>query len=59
MMRDEVDVLLLVDRLELNSVVCVLSPACRTSAVEVFFDMMPTETANLFTMDISLMEEPN
>jgi len=46
-MRDEVDILLVVDGLELNSVICVLSPACRTSAVEVFFDMMPTETTDL------------
>ena len=47
MMRDEVDALLLVDGLELDSVVCVLSPACGTSAIEVFFDMMPTETTDL------------
>jgi hypothetical protein len=46
-MRDEVDALLFVDGLELDCVVCVLSPACRTSAVEVFFDMMPTETTDL------------
>lgn len=46
-MRDEVDVLLLVYSLKLNSVVCVLSPACRTSSVEVFFDVVPTETTDL------------
>lgn len=46
-MRDEVHVLLLVDGFKLNSVVCVLSPAGGTSTVEVFFDMMPTETTDL------------
>ena len=46
-MRNEVHVLLLVDGLELNSVVCVVSPACGTSTIEVLFDVMPTETANL------------
>lgn len=40
-------VLLLVDGLELNSVICVLSPACRASTVEVFFYVMPTETTDL------------
>jgi len=46
-MRNEVHVLLLVDGLELNSIVCVLSPACGASTVEVFFDVVPTETTDL------------
>jgi len=46
-MRDEVDVLLLVDGFELNSVICVLSPARGASAVEIFLDVMPTETTDL------------
>lgn len=43
----EVHVLLLVDGLELNGLVCVLPPACRTSTVEVLFNVMPTETTDL------------
>lgn len=46
-MKDEVHVLLLVDGLELHSVFCVLSPACRTPTIEVFLDVMPTETTDL------------
>jgi len=46
-MRNEVHILLLVDGLELNSVVRVLSPACGASTVEVFFDVMPTEATDL------------
>jgi len=40
-------VILLVDGLELNSVIRVLPPACRASAVEVFFNVVPTETTDL------------
>jgi len=46
-MRNEVHVLFLIDGLELNSVICVLSPARGTPAVEVFLDVMPTETTDL------------
>jgi len=46
-MENEVHVLLLVDGLELDSIVCVLSPACGASTVQVFFDVMPTETTDL------------
>lgn len=46
-MGNEARVLLLIDGLELDSVVCVLPPACRASAVEVFFNVMPTETTDL------------
>lgn len=46
-MTNETRVLLFVDGLELNSLVCVLSPTCGTSAVEVFLDVMPTETTDL------------
>lgn len=46
-MKSEIHILLLVDRLELNGFVCVLSPARRAFAVEVFLDMMPTEATDL------------
>ena len=46
-MKGEIRILLLVDWLELNSFVCVLSPARRAFAVEVFLDMMPTEATDL------------
>ena len=39
--------LLLVYGLELDSFVCVLSPARGAFAIEVFFDMVPTETTDL------------
>lgn len=41
-------VLLCSNGFELDSFVCVDSSACRTSLVEIFFDVMPTETTNLF-----------
>jgi hypothetical protein len=40
-------VLLRIDRLELNSFICIIPPACGAPAVEVFFDVMPTETTDL------------
>jgi hypothetical protein len=46
-MRNEVHVLLLIDGLELNGVICIFSPACGASTVEVFLDVMPTETTDL------------
>lgn len=46
-MENEVHALLLIDGLELDSVVRVLSPACGTSTIQVFFDVMPTETTDL------------
>ena len=46
-MRGGTHVLLRFDWLELNSFICVLSPACGTSPIEVFFDVMPTETTDL------------
>jgi hypothetical protein len=46
-MKGGIHALLLVDWLELNSFVCVLSPARRAFAVEVFLDMMPTEATDL------------
>ena len=46
-MRSEAHALLLIDGLELNGIVCVLSPACGASTVEVLFDVMPTETTDL------------
>jgi len=45
--KNEKHALLLVDGLELDSIVCVLSSACGTSTVEVFLDVMPTETTDL------------
>jgi len=45
--KNEVHALLLVDGLELDSVVRVLSPACGASAVQVFLDVVPTETTDL------------
>ena len=46
-MRNEIRALFLVDGFELDSVVCVLSPACRASTIEVLLDVMPTETTDL------------
>jgi hypothetical protein len=46
-MREEIHALLVVDRLELNGFGCVLSPTCRTPSVEIFLDVMPTETTDL------------
>jgi hypothetical protein len=46
-MRRETHALLLINGLELNSIVCVFSPACGASTVEVFLDVMPTETTDL------------
>lgn len=42
-------VVFLVDWLELNGFVCVLSSACGASTVEVFLDVMPTEATNLIS----------
>lgn len=47
MMGNKVHALLLVDGLELDSVICILSPTCGASTVEVFLDVMPTETTDL------------
>lgn len=41
--------LFLVDRLELYCLISVLSSAGRASAVQILFNMMPTETAYLET----------
>ena len=41
------DVLFLVDGLELNGLVRVLPTASRAATVEILFDMMPAESANL------------
>ena len=46
-MRDGTHALLLLDWLELNSFIRVLSPTRGTSSVEVFLDVMPTETTDL------------
>jgi hypothetical protein len=46
-MKSEAHALLLVDGLELNGIVCILSPARGASTVEVLFDVMPTETTDL------------
>ena len=47
MVKNEGHALFLVDGLELDGVICVLSPACGASTVQVFFDVMPTETTDL------------
>ena len=44
---DETHALLGFDWFKLNSFVRVLSPACGTSSIEVFLDVMPTETTDL------------
>lgn len=41
------DILLSVDRFKFNSFIRVDSAASRAALVEIFFDMMPAETANL------------
>lgn len=41
------DSLFLIDRLELDGVVGVLTSACGAAAVEVFLDVVPTETTYL------------
>ena len=46
-MKGGLHILLLVDWLELNGFVRVLSPARGAFAVEVFLDMMPTEATDL------------
>lgn len=46
-LRGDIHPLLLFDWLELNSLGRVLSPACGTSSIEVFLDVMPTETTDL------------
>ena len=55
MMMNEVHALLLVDGLKLYSLLGVLSPACRTPAIEVFLDVMPTETTDLRVDPVSVI----
>ena len=56
-MRGEVYILLFVDGLELNSLVCVLPPACGAPTIEVFFDVVPTETTDLSGVPVSVISQ--